>query len=487
MNFGQSKMILLSRNVFINPHRRRLQSSSVGRIVLSHTQSQHKLVNTSINNDNKHCTTRSIITNPSISISTVIGPDTLRNNNSTTTNFAPSNTTLADQVLNDIQPPSKFSAPVNTRHKQHNNSIFPWRHSPHPLARLTPNTVEEYEEGGDFGPRFPMITMNVAERGFLWFHSVYVLGLTRPWYYRSWRRELEDGFLSAFAMGLQGVLVDVYRAPNSLEDDNRDDEKEAGIDDDSHNDNDNAYSVCIDHTIGNPNQDSNDNRSSNTEDRHDTDKKARAFVSEDDDNNNSNRSQSDEGPILQDMLETNLQSLYHSAHSTAKSKLKIHLECQPKSAHLISLFTVPLLTREEVRRTPSLQNLYPDLYHKLLLKAMEELERSNGQKTSLSWRHVYDEIKEFVEDKVGKQDDEGVIQMTVVAQAVIECDEVFYVRDVGSGEIVQGDGDGKVNEVLHLVRFEMVVDWDWQRREMHTGNWQITDWDDLLDGNIYYL
>jgi len=100
---------------------------------------------------------------------------------------------------------------------------------------------------------------------------------------------------------------------------------------------------------------------------------------------------------------------------------------------------------------------------------------------------VYDEIREFVEDKVGKQDDEGVIQMTVVAQAVIECDEVFYVRDVGSGEIVQGDGDGKVNEVLHLVRFEMVVDWDWQRREMHTGNWQITDWDDLLDGNIYYL
>lgn len=478
-------MILLSRNVLIHPHSRRLQSSSASRVIISHIQ-PHKLLNTSSKNDSKRCIT-STITNLSVSNSTGIGTDALGSNSSTTTNFKPSNRTLADQVLDDITPPSKFSAPANSRRRQHNNSIFPWRHSPHPLPRLTPNTVEEYEEGGEFGPRFPMRTMNVAERGFLWFHSVYVLGLARPWHYGSWRRELEDGFLSAFAMGLQGVLVDVYRAPISLEDDNSDDVKEAGSDDDIDNDNDNAYSVQIDHTISNPIQDSDDDRSSDAEDRHDTDKKAQEFLSENDDGGNRNSFQPEEGPILQDMLETNLQSIYHSAHSAAKSKLQIHLECQPKSAHLISLFSVPLLTREEVRQDPSLQNLYPDLYHKLLLKAMEEMERSDGRKTSLSWRDTYGEIREFVEDKVGNQDDEGVIQMTVVAQAVIECDEVFYVRDVESGEIVQGDDDGKMKEVLHQVRFEMVVDWDWQRREMHTGNWQITDWDDLLDGNIYYL
>lgn len=53
--------------------------------------------------------------------------------------------------------------------------------------------------------------MTMAERALVWGQAVYVLGLRRPWGYGRWKRELEEGFLTAFAMGLQGVLVDVYR------------------------------------------------------------------------------------------------------------------------------------------------------------------------------------------------------------------------------------------------------------------------------------
>jgi len=332
--------------------------------------------------------------------------------------------------------------------------------------------------------------MTMAERGLVWGQAVYVLGLRRPWGYGRWKRELEEGFLTAFAMGLQGVLVDVYRAPTSIEDeededetgDNKDDKKDKLHSDDDDNDDDDAdtaYSVRMDHTIDTPIQDADDDRPSSTTKPPTTSQKKH--------NTKNTDTISEIQPNLHDMLETNLQSLYHSAHSTAKSKLNIRLECQPKSASLISIFTVPLLTRDEVTQDPALRNLYPDLYQKLLVKAMEEMERSDGRKTQLSWREVYGEMKEFVEDKVSSQEEEGVVQMTVVAQAMIECEEVFCVRDVELGAVVQGDKDGKMREVSHLVRFEMVVDWDWQREELQIGNWQITDWDDLLDGNIWYL
>jgi len=336
-----------------------------------------------------------------------------------------------------------------------------------------------------------------------------VLGLRRPWGYGVWKRELEEGFLTAFAMGLQGVLVDVYRAPTSIEDEDetgndKDDENEQGADDDHDYDDKNAYSVRMDRTIDTPIQDSDDNRRPSSTNEPTTSQKQKNTHKNTTNNTQTNTpkptpktkqqppspnpSSNDERPNLHDMLESNLQSLYHSAHSTAKSKLNIHLECQPKSASLVSLFTIPLLTRDEVTQDPSLRNLYPDLYQKLLLKAMDEMERTEGRNTSLSWRQVYGEMKEFVETKVANQEgEEGVVQMTVVAQAVIECEEVFAVRDVESGVVVQGDEDGEMREVQHLVRFEMVVDWDWQREELIIGNWQITDWDDLLDGNIWYL
>ena len=72
---------------------------------------------------------------------------------------------------------------------------------------------------------------------------------------------------------------------------------------------------------------------------------------------------------------------------------------------------------------------------------------------------------------------------------MVECDEIFCVKDLSTGVTIQGDDDGKVRRVWHLVRFEMIVETfpnnggflPFQHKQ---GNWQISDIDDLLDGNL---
>jgi hypothetical protein len=91
-----------------------------------------------------------------------------------------------------------------------------------------------------------------------------------------------------------------------------------------------------------------------------------------------------------------------------------------------------------------------------------------------------------MERKKNSVDNSPIMQMTIVAQVSIQCDEVFVVRDTETGDIVQGDANGNVNDVTHLVRFEIVVDMNAETGEVGIGNWQITDWDDLLDGNMFF-
>ena len=84
-------------------------------------------------------------------------------------------------------------------------------------------------------------------------------------------------------------------------------------------------------------------------------------------------------------------------------------------------------------------------------------------------------------------DGQGMLESTIIAQVAIHCREAFSVIDTGLGEVVQGDPDGKPIDVTHLVRFEMVVQASVQGGPSTLGKWQITDWDDLLDGNVWYM
>jgi len=73
----------------------------------------------------------------------------------------------------------------------------------------------------------------------------------------------------------------------------------------------------------------------------------------------------------------------------------------------------------------------------------------------------------------------------LVAQVLIRCREVFCIKDCDTGKIVQGFDDIMPRDVPHLVRFEMVVR-ESTDDELEIGRWQIVDWDDLLEGNIFF-
>ena len=61
------------------------------------------------------------------------------------------------------------------------------------------------------------------------------------------------------------------------------------------------------------------------------------------------------------------------------------------------------------------------------------------------------------------------------------------MKDVPSNDVVQGMEDGcDAEEVVHVVRFEVVTDEDHEEDGRKIGNWKIIDIDDLLQGNVFH-
>ena len=63
------------------------------------------------------------------------------------------------------------------------------------------------------------------------------------------------------------------------------------------------------------------------------------------------------------------------------------------------------------------------------------------------------------------------------------------MRDLDTGNTLQGYDDGKVRKIWHMVRMEMVIETHPAnglvfKFENKKTNWQITDIDDLLGGNL---
>jgi hypothetical protein len=96
---------------------------------------------------------------------------------------------------------------------------------------------------------------------------------------------------------------------------------------------------------------------------------------------------------------------------------------------------------------------------------------------------VAEKLDDMAKKQMRRRGDKKM-QMTIVAQVAVQCDEVFLVKDLESDTVLQGDANGEMTDVTHLVRFEIVVDIDSQTGKSEIGRWKITDWDDLLDGNV---
>jgi hypothetical protein len=185
------------------------------------------------------------------------------------------------------------------------------------------------------------------------------------------------------------------------------------------------------------------------------------------------------------MIQQSLRNLYHSARQHSHpNKINILLKSQPRSAVIESMFPVYGLSRSLVKNHPNLRHSYRNL-----IKEIQQKEHEIGGKLNPIevGKIVMNSFVSMMERSANLSlDGKGVI--TIIAQVSIQCHEVFCVKDVESGEILQGDGQPR--DVTHLVRFEIVLKENFDNIEnpldMEIGRWQITDWDDLLEGNVWF-
>ncbi len=309
------------------------------------------------------------------------------------------------------------------------------------------------------------------------------------WSYWGWKEELEGGFQVAFAVAVQCLMADVYRineinanetastSSNSTTNEGNDsdyndsDNQDSGSDEEKVDvDNDNTNDAGSDDGGGN----GNDIPSIHFD--HDIDPLPKDELPSDLNHDKTIQSNT------RNMLEQNLISLYKSAHEHMKHKLRINLQSTPTSATIMNLMLIPFLTREEVRQKPALRHAFRDIE-----KGLRQIEVERGSKLSIFevWDHLAQGLDQLAHKQMRRQIDknmQGNMLVTVIAQVAINCNELFQVVDIETGECLQGDPDGQMKEVTHLVRFEIVVDSDG-----NIGTWQITDWDDLLDGNMCFF
>jgi hypothetical protein len=181
----------------------------------------------------------------------------------------------------------------------------------------------------------------------------------------------------------------------------------------------------------------------------------------------------DHDGVVQDtdsMVQENLRELYQSAHEFGKHQLQVRLDCRPTDvARMESIFVFPFLSRSALKTTPSLKEDYQSL-----LAVMAESPRDSIP----IWHDVLDKVRRS----------SNRMESTVICQVLLECEEVFWVKDRTTGVVLQGYDDEEPRTVVHLVRFEMVVETIPVPHlipfQMKTGSWQLTDIDDLLKGNL---
>ncbi|KAL7540373.1 hypothetical protein ACHAWF_006665 [Thalassiosira exigua] len=381
--------------------------------------------------------------------------------------------------------------------------IFPWRSSPDPLERLrrpekpsadssdtdeeTNARLDEYYEsdyftrGGPLGPGWPS-PMESWFRGALYANSMNLLGVSwlsvlMPWTRKDWEHDMELGFQHAFISGVNGMIENTYTLLEQKNDTTLDDDV---VESDDEGVSCGALDVTLDplplvERNGGviPPSDTNKGEESGSKSR-------------------SNRKREEYS-----MLQQNLRELYQSARQHSHpSKVNIVLRTEPQSAKIESMFPVFGLSRPLVQDHPNLRHTYRNLIQRFQRKHREAVlsgkKRVNPIETGQFLIANLCEVMERSE----KMSDDGHAAVTIIAQVSINCKEIFCVRDVESGKIIQGCDSVQPRDVTHLVRFEMIVrevhddseedSSDGDGWAMELGRWQVTDWDDLLDGNVFF-
>ena len=101
-----------------------------------------------------------------------------------------------------------------------------------------------------------------------------------------------------------------------------------------------------------------------------------------------------------------------------------------------------------------------------------------------------DEVRQITRELFADFAEKKFMENSVVCQVLIPCIETFWVKDLETGKLLQGDYAEKA--VVHLVRFEQITkthivrsdDSSRSRFKTELGEWKITDIDDLCGGNL---
>ena len=491
-----------------------------------------------------HCRVQRAISNSRACFSTSSSACARNKNNFHTITIAATNTTkkavAADDTISVDHATTTLTKSVGAQYIPP-RPIFPWRSLSDPLPRLVQpikpttiplrksnedgedaensetqtSTLDEYyahdyfTRGGPLGPGWPS-PMESWFRIVLYVNSMHLLGVSWPsilipWTRHDWESEMENGFCTAFALGVRGMMEDIYLLPsNDEEEENtninneRNEDEKQKIDEEACD----RYDVDVDIVLDPLPLSS---EGSDTMEHVSTTPKTDETIIENTASATVKRGER-EGYCDNEehyMLQRQLRQLYQSAKNHSHpSKVNILLRTLPQSAKIESMFPIFGLSRSLVDSHPHLRHTYRNMIKRLQSKHKEAYlagrERLNPIEVG---KFITQELQNVMEQSA-KLSDDRMASITIVAQVSIQCKEIFCVRDVDSGVVLQGCGEDvhHARDVTHLVRFEMVVrerlvsddavstmenedDGKW---EIEMGRWQITDWDDLLDGNVFF-
>jgi hypothetical protein len=379
--------------------------------------------------------------------------------------FYPSSTASLDGRSSTSSHNPQFSGGRASSNLFGSVAAFPWRHSPNPLPRLClPDSSGIYEP---IGPRgFAGFRSDSTLRFLMRISAARLMDISWLEIFltpSSWETSLVNNFAAAFRTAMGCLFSNIFRVPLQrvvLEDEN---------------------------DVGGDTLVSFDSDSSNTNDNKiDGQGEEVSTVDEEQDI-------VDNSTLLQ-MLDSKLFNLYQQPESSSSQPaLSVLLQMQVLSAKLENLHVIPFLTRDMVKHNPDLRGSIQEIIRNVVVKDqvkeqpyMETLYGAAEDFEGLTQKIVRGSSSSNADCSAFSDADENVVAFTIVAQVTILCKERFRAVDVHSGECVQGDRNANEQLVPHLVRFEQVTKYNQERQQWFVGQWKITDWDDLLDGNQWY-
>ena len=213
-------------------------------------------------------------------------------------------------------------------------------------------------------------------------------------------------------------------------------------------------------------------------------------------------------PEIDDMMTRPLRQLFehHRKEINPHEKdFRIHLDIVPKSAAFHRLYGLPFVTRAQVEDDP---HLLRDFFFKQSSSSDQKMQVADQ---SHAVQQYTDHIRKM------QQRGDKTVRTTIVAEVMVICEEVFYVKRKGSDEVIQGEDpedmllsgfisvkDGKISmenlddttnggqDVGHMVTMERDIEvtmddrFPWRFDVVDDSNWKVIDIDDLTGARKWY-